>query len=292
MKLDQAIDHFLEHLRIERGLAANTLKAYRTDLEHLWRYLTENGQEALALRDVSTLHLKDYIAHLRDDRQYKPRSIGRIMSSIRVFFEFCRRRGLVEAEPAAALHNPKIPKKLPVYMIDDEVRRLLRAPDRGDPIGCRDHALLATFVFTGLRLSELVGLNVEDVDFATGTILVRGKGSKERLLPLHGALRRILEGYLESERRVGPVFQTEDGRRMTPRMVGYAVRKAVAQAGLSHRFTPHKLRHTFATQLLHNGANLLDIKELLGHSRLATTSIYTHTNVDRLRRAVEKIGGA
>ncbi len=295
MKLSAAIDQYLHHLRVERGLAENTLLAYESDLRACWNYLTEGGKESLKLDEIVALHVKDFIAHIRDDQGFKPRSLSRVMSSLRRFFDYTVRCGLIEASPALTLHNPKIPKKLPVYLVEEEMTRLLRAPDRSDSEGYRDYAILTLFLFTGLRLSELVGLNIGDVDFEAGSILVHGKGSKERLIPLHRHAREVLATYLRSVRLVTPnmnpmpIFLGRDDQRMTARAVGWAVERAVKQAGVSHQITPHKLRHTFATQLLHRGANLLEIKELLGHSQLATTSIYTHTNVQRLKSAVEKI---
>ncbi|MBI5153704.1 tyrosine recombinase XerC [Candidatus Poribacteria bacterium] len=293
MKLATAIDRFLEHVRVEKGLAERSVRAYESDLLH-WRVFLEEGRgEPARIECLEPLDLKDYVAHLRDDRGLKPRSISRVMSTLRVFFEHFERTGVISKNPARGLHNPKIPRKLPVYLVGDEVRRLLQVPDQADKSGIRDHAILLTFLMTGMRLSELVGLDRRAFDFGAGAIRVLGKGSKERLIPLHpavaAALARHMDGMGHSPTRDEPVFQDAKGRRMTARMVGWVVRTCVQRAGLPVRVTPHKLRHTFATQLLHKGASLLEIKELLGHSHISTTSIYTHTNVERLRTAVEKI---
>lgn len=294
MNLRTAIDQFLEHIRVERGLASNTHEAYRTDLDRLWGYLTNSGAEALVLTEITPLYLKDFLAHLRDDKGYRPRSIARMLSSVRVFFDYCARREWIPSNPATVLRNPKIPKKLPVYLVDEEIDRLLRTPEEEDPAGARDRAILVTFLFTGIRLAELAALDIRDVDFAANCLRVTGKGAKERQIPLHEAVRETLRRYVDTHPQSSgtldaPLFLSKDGRRMTSRMIGYVVEKAVRSAGISHQVTPHKLRHTFATQLLHRGANLLEIKELLGHSQIATTSIYTHTHVDRLRRAVDRI---
>ncbi len=292
--LANAIDQFLRHVRDQRGLARHTLVAYEADLMDMLSYLGQGGTENLRLADVSTLHVKDYVAHLRNDRDLKPKSIARHLSSARQLFAWCVRREMVDVSPAENLRNPKIPKRLPHYLVTEEIGRLLRVPEKSDAIGARNYAILVTFLFTGMRLSELTGLNLDDLDFEAGAIRVRGKGSKERLIPPHQAVSDGLLAYIRNHRpstaeRPEPVFLSRKRTRMTSRMAGWVVRKAVQQAGLSQRTTPHKLRHTFATQLLHRGANLLEIKELLGHSELATTSIYTHTNVDRLKKAVGKI---
>lgn len=294
MKLAAAIDAFVAHVRDERGLSPLTARAYEADLKSMHGYLSRGERDALALRDISPLHLKDHVAHLRDDLAYQPRSLSRALSGMRRFFAFCASRGWIEANPAENLRNPKAPRRLPHYLVDDEIVRLVRAPDPDHPEAVRDHALLVTFLFTGLRLSELTGLNLEDVDLASRAMRVMGKGSKERLVPLHDEVCRALRNYIDHHRppvsaTPQPVFVARGGRRMTLRAGGWAVRRAVLRAGLSMRTTPHKLRHTFATQLLQKGASLVEIKELLGHSQLATTSIYTHTNVNRLRSAVGKI---
>jgi len=295
MKLAEAIDAFIHHVRDERGLSALTAKAYEADLRAMLGYLGRGEPEGLKLDDISPLHLKDHVAHLRDDLAYQPRSLARALSGMRRFFKFCATRGWIETNPAENLRNPKAPKRLPHYLVDDEIGRLVKAPDPDHPEAFRDHAMLVTFLFTGLRLAELTGLNREDIDLDARFMRVRGKGSKERLVPLHEEVCKAVREYIALHRppvamQPEPVFVARRGRRMTLRAGGWAVRRAVLRAGLSLRTTPHKLRHTFATQLLQKGASLLEIKELLGHSQLATTSIYTHTNVNRLRTAVAKIG--
>ena len=299
MKFSAAIDEFLCHLRVERGRARNTLIAYERDLRALAAWLANvPGAEDPALERVSSYALKDWLASLRDEGEYRPRSLARTMSTLRVFFDHWVRVGELDVSPAAGLHNPKVPKALPVYLVPEEIERLLRAPDVSDSVGVRDRAMLVTFLYTGLRLSELAGLRLASIDRAAGFIRVLGKGSKERLVPLHDAVAETLAEY---ERNARPtlaadgaiatdvLFLNEKGEPVTSRAVGWAVGRAVQRAGLSRRITPHKLRHTFATQLLHRGASLVDIKDLLGHAHIATTSIYTHTTVERLRSAVEKI---
>lgn len=310
MNAATAMDQFLEYLRVERNLAAKTLVAYRADLAAMTAYLADAGDAStLDVTDLQSLHLKDFIAHSRDDLRHAPRSLARRMSALRRFFDYARRQGWIEKDPATSLRSPKLPRRLPVFLTEDEMARLLAAPSDDAPIpegrspeehrwlARRDHAVLLTFLYTGLRLAELVGLNWPDLNDAAGTIRVFGKGSKERLLPLHPVLGRTLTAWraavspLPHPEAGAPdpraVFVDPRGRRLTARMAGYLVERAVTSAGLSARITPHKLRHTFATQLLHRGADLVEIQSLLGHSQLATTSLYTHTTVERLRRAVD-----
>jgi site-specific recombinase XerD len=294
MDLPKAIDQFLAHHAQARGLAEHSNTAYRQDLEALWKYLSRDFTQTIAVAKLTPLDLKDFLAHLRDDQGYKPRSIARIMSSLRLFGAWLEKHGHVKTNPAAGLRNPRLEKRLPVFLSEDEIRRLLTVPDRSDWEGLRNHTILVTFLYTGLRLSELVGLNHGDLNLAAGTIRVMGKGAKERLIPVHTMLAGTLGIWLEGGGDQGPaspLFPRTDGSRMTSRQVGYVVKQGVLAAGISQRITPHKLRHTFATQLLHRGADLVEIKELLGHSQLATTSIYTHTTVERLRRAVDGIDG-
>lgn len=303
MNVAPAIDHFIEFLRVERNLAAKTLLAYRSDLEAMTAYLADGKDpRSLGLDDLSPLHVKDFIAHSRDDLKHAPRSLARRMSALRRFFDHTRRQGWLAADPAAGLRSPKLPKRLPVFLIEDEMARLLAAPGghadlESAWLARRDHAVLLAFLYTGLRLGELVGLDWPAVDFSARTIRVMGKGSKERLVPLHPRLAETLVAWRDNRLPLPhpdagvadarAIFLDPRGRRVSARMAGYLVERAVKSAGLSARITPHKLRHTFATQLLHRGADLVEIQSLLGHSQLATTSLYTHTTVERLRKAVD-----
>lgn len=313
MKVAAAITHFLEFLRVERNLAPLTLEAYASDLKAMVAYLSDGRPpENLDLKELGVLQLKDFVAHSLDDRKHAPRSLARRLSALRRFFDHARRQGWVDADPATSLRSPKLPKRLPVFLVEDEMARLLAAPGETNGIeaseggaseaearwlAMRDHAVLLAFLYTGLRLSELVGLDWPDVDMAARTVRVLGKGSKERLVPLHDQLAATLVAWRAGrvplpDPKAGAadpraIFLDPKGSRMTGRMAGYVVERAVKRAGLSVRITPHKLRHTFATQLLHRGADLVEIQSLLGHSQLATTSLYTHTTVERLRKAVD-----
>lgn len=301
MKLDAAIGAFTRHQAAERGLSEHTVLAASRDLADFLCYLSAGATERLAVDEIAPLHIKDYVAHLRDDRQLKPRSIGRMLSSIRGLFGYSVQQGWTPSNPASGIRNPRTPRSIPFFLSPPEIRALLTLPDCQDPgspeavfLCRRDWTMLVTFLFTGVRLSELTGLELPDVRMDERLLVVRGKGAKERLAPLHETAATTLNQYLAHRGQVVPkqsaaLFCRPGGEPLTRRMAGYVVEKAVRRAGISRRTTPHKLRHTFATQLLRHGASLMEIRELLGHADISTTAIYTHTNVDRLRRAVDEV---
>ena len=289
MNLHGAIDDYLQAARVERNLAEGTLKAYAGDLADLARFLAEGRDAPPPVHEITRLDLKDYLAHLRDDRGISAKTLARRLSALRVLFAHAVRRRWIADSPARGLRNPRLARKLPVYLAADEAASQLQAPDPESPLAARDRAILATFLYGGLRLSELTGLDRSALDLGGGVLRIWGKGAKERLAPLHEGARRALEAYLRESpaRDAEPLFRDKEGRRLTSRAAGQVVRDAVQRAGLSRRITPHKLRHTFATHLLRGGADLMEIRDLLGHSSITTTAIYTHTNAGRLRRAVD-----
>ena len=209
-----------------------------------------------------------------------------------MFFEFCVTRQEIELSPAAVIHTPKQPKKLPIYLVKEELTKLLSAPDRSKPSGVRDAAILSSLAFTGCRLSEIVGLNVRDLSLEQRSIRVMGKGSKERMIPLNDVVYQAINEYLNvRENTDSPAFfLNRFGKRLSGRSIENIVRKYVLQAGIfKHRISPHKLRHTFATLLHVNDVDILEIQALLGHASVTSTQIYTHTSSSRLRSAVKKL---
>lgn len=291
MNLRTALDQYLQHLRAERNLAPRTIEAYRYDLERLETWLQVDGKPR-RVGDVEAWDLKDYIATLKEDSNLKPTTLSRTICSIRGLFRWATVEGHTERNPSAMIRTPRKPKRLPIFMSAPEARRLSAAPPPDERQGPRDRAILLVLIMSGLRVSELVGLDLSAVDRQTGTLRVFGKGRKERLIPLSSSARGVIEGWLAIRpTRPGEsaLFTTAKGVRMTARMVQYLVRKAVRRAGLDPRISPHKLRHTFATHLYAQGTELRDIQELLGHANLTSTSIYTHTNVERLRDAVKSL---
>lgn len=294
--LHHAIEAFATWLRVERNLSPRTREAYAWDLRQFagWMASARSGGR-VPLRDVSEEHVKQYVAHLRGEKKYKATTLNRNVSCIRTFFRFCIEEKLVEANPASDLVRPRMPRKLPVFLVPDELRRMFEAPDTSTSAGIRDRAILMTLAYCGLRLQELVGLNTLDIDFSRDTIRVFGKGAKERLVPLNGDAKMALLAMLgDPEREPSPgeraVFLNRAGRRLSGRAVQYIVDRYVQQSGISREaLSPHKLRHTFATLLHTNDVELVDIQALMGHASLASTQIYTHTNVGRLRGAIDRL---
>jgi integrase/recombinase XerC len=297
--MQDAIDRFLQYLRVERNASDLTIKSYREDLQHLAAFLAEaSGSETgagPAAESITTLDLRGYVASLHEANLAKT-TIARHLASMRSFFRFGQRDGWATANPAKPLRNPRKPRDLPHFLSSDDLNRLLETPPANQPLGLRDRAMLETLYSAGLRVSELVGLNDDDLDSAAGILRVRGKGRKERLAPLGGfaqkaidrwwKVRKLAAGLERNPRR--PVFTNKFGKRLTTRSVGRLLEKHLKIAGLDRRTTPHTMRHSFATHLLDRGADIRSVQELLGHKSLATTQIYTHLSTAGLRKAYDK----
>jgi len=293
--MKEAVERFLRYLRVERNAAELTIKSYREDLASLLDYLADDQGNALGVDRLTPLELRSYAAALQE-AGYARSSVARRLASLRSFFRFAQREGLVTHNPAKALRNPRPERKLPHFLSTDEIGRLLEAPPADDELGLRDRAILETMYSAGLRVSEVVGVNDSDLDFSGGLVRVRGKGRRERLSPLGShaakALRRWLRVRRLSSREPqgpqAPVFLNRFGRRITTRSVARMLEKHLQLSGLDTRTTPHSLRHSFATHLLDRGADIRSVQELLGHKSLVTTQIYTHVSTAGLRAAYEK----
>ncbi|MCB2154074.1 tyrosine recombinase XerC [bacterium] len=296
MPIEDALDSFHTFLRVEKNLSPRTREAYRYDLERFHKYLSGDGKESIGLKDVTPDHIREYMEFLQKDHGYKATTLSRVVASVRVFFDFCLEQELIDTSPAKDVHRPKLPKKLPIYLIEEEVRKLLTAVDTSTWIGRRDLTMLITMVYTGVRLQELVGLDTLDVDFSRETIKILGKGNKERLVPMNRQVREALELWLnDAERKVADgeraLFTSSRGRRLSGRSVQYMVDRYVERAGIDkERISPHKLRHTFATLLHGRDVDLVDIQALMGHASIASTQIYTHTDAGRLQSAIDRLG--
>ncbi len=247
-----------------------------------------------ALVKMDTFEIRRYLACL-SERQYSRATMARKLATLRSFYKFLMRRGHVEANPVAPIRTPKQEKRLPKCLTVDDIRKLLAAPNDGTLLGMRDCAMLQTLYSTGVRVSELVDLNLEDVDLAGGIIHVRGKGKKERISPIGPGVVEAIQHYLRL-RQANPksgsfdpraLFVNKHGKRLSTRSVRRKLDKYLIEAGLDPDVSPHTLRHTFATHMLNNGADLRSVQELLGHQSLSTTQIYTHLTTDRLRDAYE-----
>jgi integrase/recombinase XerC len=281
----QAVSEFLEHLRVERGASAHTLRSYGDDLALFQEYLQEALGEGADPMEADTRRLRAFAAWM-SARQYAPSTIARRLACLRSFYRYQRRQGAIAADPAGSLRNPKQPRRLPHPLTVDEVVRLLESIPTGDALGLRDRAMFETLYGGGLRVGELVGLDTADLDWEQGLVRVRGKGRRERLAPIGdeavGWLRRWLAVRQPARAAEPALFLNRYGTRLSARSVGRLFHDYLLGLGLDPHSSPHSLRHSFATHLLDRGADLRSVQELLGHRRLTTTQIYTHVTRERL----------
>jgi integrase/recombinase XerD len=293
-ELQRAVQSYLDHLAVERGLATNTLTSYRRDLRRYLDELSARGVERLA--DASEADVADFLAALRrGDDQHPPlraSSAARAVVAVRGLHRFAAREGLVASDTASAVRPPTPPRRLPKAMPVDDVLALLEAARIDDsPRGLRDRALLELLYGTGARISEVVGLSVDDLDLTQCTVLLHGKGGKDRLVPMGQPARAAVDGYLVRGRpalaAVGvgtpALLLNHRGGRLSRQSAWSVLRTTAERAGLTRDISPHTLRHSFATHLLDGGADVRVVQELLGHASVTTTQIYTMVTVDRLR---------
>ncbi|HYI09480.1 MAG TPA: tyrosine recombinase XerC [Thermoanaerobaculia bacterium] len=285
MGVTNEIGDFLDYLTYERNVSPNTIHAYRDDLESFVAFLCNDyftmGRDQLDLRKVDHLTIRSYLAHL-SRRKLARASMARHLSALRSFFKYLVREELVEMNPARTVATPKREKHLPAVMQTADVALLIEQPDLSTPLGVRDAAFLELMYGSGLRISELVGVDIDDLELRAKLVKVRGKGSKERIVPFgskaEAALRAWLaiRGEIVSDVEEQAVFVNHRGKRITTRSVARHFDRYVKQAALREGISPHTLRHSFATHLLNAGADLRGIQELLGHASLSTTQKYTH----------------
>ena len=278
---------FLRHLAQARDMSPNTVRAYGTDLRGFLAWHGEGTLDRLTLRRfLASLH--------RDGR--KATTVQRKLSSLRAFFRFLRDRGVIRKDPARLVRGPKIPGRLPRFLTVQQIDALLSLPFAADFQGTRDRAVLEFLYSTGCRVSEVAGLGLKQIDFDEGSVRVLGKGRKERLAMLGGPARAALTAHLpyrttllrECQSATTVLFVNRRGRPLSSRWLFETVRRCARAAGIPFRLSPHGLRHSFATHLLDRGADLRSVQEMLGHSRLATTQVYTHVSMARLRAVYER----
>lgn len=290
MKQDPLIERFLDNIWAERGLSDNSLQSYRHDLLHLQSRLASRGG---VLKDASREELLAVLA--TEVQQGKsPRSVSRYLSAYRQFYRWLVREGDISTDPVALIESPKTGRGLPKALTESQVELLLAAPDMDTGLGIRDKAMLELMYATGLRVSELVGLEISNLNLNQGVVRVIGKGNKERLVPLGDEAHESLTHYLLNGRpdllngaQTNSVFVTTRKAGMTRQAFWYMVKRYAAQCGISSKLSPHMLRHSFATHLLNHGADLRVVQLLLGHSDLSTTQIYTHIAREGLKRLHE-----
>jgi integrase/recombinase XerC len=293
--MDEWVERFLEHLRLERNASPHTVKSYSEDLLQARELLVERFGSAPPLRSITARHIRDLVASWHEEGKAAS-SVARKLSALRSFFRFvCRRDGL-DRDPTQGVRGPKRGRKLPRHLGDEQIEKLLSAPSGLTPAGLRDRAILETFYSGGLRCAELVALDLDDLDLAQGVTRVRGKGKRERLAMLGKHARAALMRWIAVRKPalkadgqpVRAVFLNRHGTRLTTRSVGRMLEKYLAIAGLDPKTSPHTLRHTFATHLLNRGADIRSVQELLGHASITTTQIYTHVSTDRLQAEYDR----
>jgi integrase/recombinase XerC len=290
---ESAVHRWLVSLRREKNASANTILAYEDDLTQLGEFLCRTlnvGQVGLLTIDHSILRL--FLGDLLE-QGFSRRSIARKVACLKSFFRHLQRTGSIPTNPARGIASPRLEKKLPQYLDEEAVRRLMEQPDKESPEGKRDAAILELLYGTGIRLGELLRLRVDDIDLNAGKIKVMGKGSKERIIPVGRMAVDAVTEYLRIRPRFlirkghgqeSPLFLTRRGYPMSPKGVNVLMNHYIGLVSDIEQRSPHVLRHTFATHLLNRGADLRAVKEMLGHESLATTQIYTHVSVDRLKK--------
>ncbi|MEO6588708.1 MAG: tyrosine recombinase XerC [Pyrinomonadaceae bacterium] len=293
--LEEYLNQFFQHLKYERRVSEHTLRNYLSDLGQFREHLFSIDRRSdISVADIDHLTIREWMANLHADNKKKT-SIARKLASLRTFFQFLVREGVLETNPAKLVATPKVERKLPVHLSMEDAVRFIETPDLNTDLGKRDRAILEFLYATGMRVGELVGLNLKDIDFREKLVRVTGKRKKQRILPFGEPSLQALMYYLNETRAVflnncppadrdeHAVFLNYQGTRITTRSVGRMVDKYIKLCTEINRdISPHSLRHTFATHLLDSGADLRDIQELLGHARLSTTQIYTQVSMEKL----------
>ena len=287
--MDRFIEKFLRFLDIEKNASKHTTLNYKLDLYDFKKFLQDKPIES-----VDYLTLRKFLAYLKEG-SFTNRTIARKLSCLRSLYKFLFREGLIKNNPVLMLSTPKQDKMLPIFLTEDEVVRLIESPNTNDLLGLRDNAIIETLYSTGMRVSELVSLNMENIDFIGATVKVLGKGKKERLIPIGdralGAINKYLakrNSYRKTKKQTNIIFLNKNNKRLTDRGVRKIIKKYIHTASLRSGVSPHTLRHSFATHLLNRGADLRSVQELLGHANLSSTQIYTHLTTDRLKAIYDK----
>ena len=281
--MESFLSRFTAYLEAERNASVHTIKNYLIDLRDFFSFL--NGK---SLDQIDYLEIRKFLGVIKE-RGFEKSTIARKLACLRSFFKFLVRENLLKMNPAADIQSPKKEKKLPKYLEQSEVENLLQAANGDAWEAKRDKAILETLYSAGIRVSELAGLNDDDVDLLSGQVKVRGKGKKERIVPLGSFAAKAIQNYLTSRPQTkGGLFINRRKTRLSDRSVRRVLNKYARQISLKKEVSPHMLRHSFATHLLDRGADLRSVQELLGHANLSTTQIYTHVSTKRLREAFEK----
>jgi integrase/recombinase XerC len=294
--MEEALAEFLRHLSLEKNSSIYTIKSYREDLMQAVEYFRDqSGGRSPGPTFLNTRLIRAYLAWLHD-QGYAKTTIARRIAAVRSWCRFLCRQGILASNPADGLRSPRPEKKLPHFLSEDSMLQLVTAPSLESPMGLRDRAILETLYSAGIRVSEMTGLNLEDLDLDSGLVTIRGKGKRERLALLGKKALHAIQEWLNARElllkgRSGKhqaVFLNKNATRLTSRSVGRLLDKYLLQAGIDPRTSPHTLRHSFATHLLDRGADIRSVQELLGHRSLSTTQIYTHVTTTRLQKNYSK----
>lgn len=274
---------FINYIAHQKNYSKHSVSAYRIDLKQFVSFVKYD------LESVDIELLRKYLFYLKS-KNYKPASTGRKIAAIKSFFNFLVKQGYIKKNPALLISSPKLSERLPSFLTYDEVERILESANGKDESGLRDRAILELLYSSGLRVGELVSLKIEDINIAEGTLKIRGKGNKERIVPVGSYALNAIFDYIKkrSNSRASYIFLNKKGEKITARSVERIVKRYARIAGISKKVTPHVFRHSFASHLLDRGADLRTVQELLGHSDITTTQIYTHVTVQRLKQLYEK----
>jgi integrase/recombinase XerD len=292
--MEDQLKDFIHYLMVEKGLAKNTIVSYERDLKSYFHYLN-TVEKILQLNDVQRIHIVHFLGFLKEQGK-SAKTLARHIASVRAFHQFLLRDKVTDHDPSVHIETPKMERSLPKVLNLQEVEILLESPKQNDHFGIRDKAMLEILYATGIRVSELIGLNLGDVHLTMGFVRCIGKGNKERIIPIGKTAANALKHYLERGRpqfvnkkqREEALFLNHHGMRLTRQGFWKILKKLAAEAGIKKELTPHTLRHSFATHLLENGADLRAVQEMLGHADISTTQIYTHVSKTRLKDVYTK----
>lgn len=285
--IDKRIE-FIKYLENEKNYSIETVKGYNDDLDKFYMYLTERN-----IKEVNYSEIKDYLFHMRSIK-FSNKTICRKISSLRSYFKYLMKNNYIKTNPMLLVSSPKVDYRLPNYLNYNELNSLLELPDKSNSLGLRDLLIIELFYSTGIRLSELTNIKISDIDFYENRIKILGKGNKERYVYFGDICKNLLKEYIDysryklNKKNNEYLILNKDGDTLTGRGVEYILKKYIKKTDIKGKITPHTLRHTFATHLLNEGADLRSVQELLGHANLKTTSIYTHISNERLREVYLK----
>lgn len=292
---DDNLEQFILYLRVEKNASRHTVDNYRADIGRFFEFACNRGINAANFADITPILIRAYLAEMKQG-DYARRTIARRIAALRSFFRFLCRESIIDDNPFKLIHTPKLEKRLPVFLDPAEICQLVELP-RQDVLGLRDCAILELLYATGVRVSELVGLTLNDLDFDTGYVLVYGKGSKERVVPVGKKAVAAVKTYLTVSRPLlyakyrlshNYLFVNKKGGPLTDRSIRRIIDKYVDSMAMAKNVSPHTIRHSFATHLLNNGADLRSVQELLGHVNLSTTQLYTHVTKERIKSVYQQ----